>query len=334
LASSTDSGNIDFVTDLHPIRIAADRTGLTPHRIRAWEKRYGAIKPHRTETNRRLYSDEDLERLALLRRATLGDRSISEIAPLATAELRGMVEDDERAATERRIRPSEREQVSATIASSLKACMDAVNDLDPLRLHRALDAATVLFGRAAVMERIVVPIMHGVGAGWREGTLRQAHEHMATAVVRTYLGELSHAFQLSAAAPELVVATPLGQFHELGALLAASIAVSEGWRSTYLGPNLTAETIAEPALRRRASAVALSILYPLDDPGLPLELEKLARLLPPAIALIVGGRAAADYQDVLGRVGAIQLVDYDSLRQTLETLRGARDSTRLSRWSV
>ena len=117
-----------------------------------------------------------------------------------------------------------------------------------------------------------------VCSGWRDGSLRQAHEHVATAVVRTYLGELNGAFQLPETAPELVVATPLGQLHELGALMAASIAVSEGWRATYLGPNLPAATIAEPALRREARAVALSILYPLDDPELPGELDELARL--------------------------------------------------------
>lgn len=52
------------------IKVVAQRTGLSAHLIRIWEKRYGAVEPERTETNRRLYSDEQIERLSLLRDIT------------------------------------------------------------------------------------------------------------------------------------------------------------------------------------------------------------------------------------------------------------------------
>ncbi|MBX7259713.1 MAG: MerR family transcriptional regulator, partial [Candidatus Hydrogenedentes bacterium] len=54
----------------HPIQVVALRTGLTPHVIRMWERRYAAVCPTRTPTNRRLYSDSDITRLRLLSRAT------------------------------------------------------------------------------------------------------------------------------------------------------------------------------------------------------------------------------------------------------------------------
>ena len=50
---------------LHGIKIVARRTGLSAHVIRIWEKRYGAVEPDRTDTNRRLYSEEQIERLKL-----------------------------------------------------------------------------------------------------------------------------------------------------------------------------------------------------------------------------------------------------------------------------
>ena len=90
------------MTEWHPIRVVARRTGLTPHVIRAWEKRYGAVTPHRTETNRRLYSQEDVERLTLLRRSTLLGRSIGQIAKMSTEELRRLVGEDETAQRARR----------------------------------------------------------------------------------------------------------------------------------------------------------------------------------------------------------------------------------------
>ena len=45
----------------HPIQVVVRRTGLSPHVIRVWEKRYDAVVPTRTPTNRRRYSDADAD---------------------------------------------------------------------------------------------------------------------------------------------------------------------------------------------------------------------------------------------------------------------------------
>ena len=71
----------------HPIKVAVRRTGLSAHVIRVWEKRYGAVVPARTPTNRRLYSDEDIVRLQWLRQAVEAGQSIGRIAGLPTSEL-------------------------------------------------------------------------------------------------------------------------------------------------------------------------------------------------------------------------------------------------------
>ncbi|HRE83643.1 MAG TPA: MerR family transcriptional regulator, partial [Opitutaceae bacterium] len=51
---------------MHTIQQAAERAGITAHVVRAWEKRYGAVQPARTGTQRRRYTEEDVERLTLL----------------------------------------------------------------------------------------------------------------------------------------------------------------------------------------------------------------------------------------------------------------------------
>src|SRR5512133_1309735 len=66
----------------YSIKAVAKLTGLTPHVIRVWEKRYGAVKPHRTDTNRRMYSESDVHRLGMLRHATTAGHSIGNIANL------------------------------------------------------------------------------------------------------------------------------------------------------------------------------------------------------------------------------------------------------------
>ena len=76
-----------------PIKIATEKSGLTSHVIRMWEKRYEAVVPDRTETQRRLYSDEDIERLRLLRIATESGHRISDVARLPSEQLRDLTAD-------------------------------------------------------------------------------------------------------------------------------------------------------------------------------------------------------------------------------------------------
>ena len=126
---------------------------------------------------------------------------------------------------------------------------------------------------------------------------------------------------MSEAAPHVVATTPAGQLHEIGALLASVVATSEGWNSTFLGPNLPAEEIAGAAAQKEAKAVLLSIVYPGDDPHLGGELVKLRRLLGDEIALIAGGRTSAHYQRFLSQAGAVTLANLSDLRDSLNSLR-------------
>lgn len=73
---------------------AVARTGLSAARIRMWEKRYGAVEPKRSETRRRLYTREDLERLALLRQLTDAGHSISRIAAFSIEDLTKLAEEE------------------------------------------------------------------------------------------------------------------------------------------------------------------------------------------------------------------------------------------------
>jgi methanogenic corrinoid protein MtbC1 len=291
--------------------------------IRAWEKRYGAVTPHRTETNRRLYSQEDVERLSLLRRSTLLGRSIGQIAKLPTEELRRLVAEDE--AAQRAASPTGAPEIVPTTghgARILSACLEAAKELDASRLQHELDSAVVTLSRPVLMSDVVVPLMQSLGNAWREGSVRVAHEHLATAVVRTFVGSLNGAFQVSANAPRIVVTTPSGQLHEIGALLAAATAAADGWRTTYLGPSLPAEEIAGAARQNEARAVALSIVYPTDDAHVASELKKLRKFLPPSTKIIVGGRGASSYRQVLDEIGAAQPAELESLIEELQTLRG------------
>jgi methanogenic corrinoid protein MtbC1 len=166
-----------------------------------------------------------------------------------------------------------------------------------------------------------MPLMETIGDRWSDGTLRVAHEHMATAVVRSFMGALKESRPASDSAPTIVVTTPAGQLHELGALMASVAAASDGWRVNYLGPNLPAEEIAAAARGSSAKVVALSIVHPADDPRLPQEIRALRRLMGDQISIVAGGAVVRAYEETLTEAGAALTPDIPSLRAHLESLR-------------
>ncbi|MEJ2686003.1 MAG: MerR family transcriptional regulator [Gammaproteobacteria bacterium] len=302
----------------HPIQVVARRTGLTADVIRIWERRYGAVSPQRTPTGRRLYSDADVQRLQLLREATEGGRRIGDVAQLSFDELHALVATDRQASL-----PTTRQsgQAGGSAGRFLKLCLDAVEHMDAEALERALDGAAVALTLPVLLETLVTPLLHTIGDRWHAGTLRVGQEHLAASVVRSFLGRLSRTSNMDGAGPTLVVTTPVGQNHELGALMAAITAGSEGWHVVHLNPNTPADEIAASALATNARAVALSMVYPPDDPRIGDELRALRRHLPADLTLLVGGAASNAYENVLHEVGAVRLETLADLRTRLQWLR-------------
>ena len=110
------------------MKYVSRKTGLTPHTIRVWERRYNAVAPERSETNRRLYSESDVERLLLLRRATLLGHSIGRIAALTTDDLRELAEGDTQNIPQTRATFSAQQTESAE--EIIKEAMEAVHSFD------------------------------------------------------------------------------------------------------------------------------------------------------------------------------------------------------------
>lgn len=302
----------------HPIGVVSRRTGLKPDLIRAWERRYGAVAPGRSDTRRRFYSDADVARLLLLKRVVGTGRSIGQVANLSDEELESLAGADPGAGPAPPIQPPGGEAADAF----LDLCLAAARRLEVGELELHLRRASVALSRASLLDKLLVPLLQRIGELWHQGEMRPAHEHVASAVVRSFLGGMYHACDVPATAPHLISTTPPRQRHELGALMVAAVAAGEGWRVTYLGADLPPEEIAAAAGEKGAQAVALSLIYPPDDARLPDDLRRLRRLLPPSTALIAGGRACAAYGAVLDEIGAVRVPDLPALRRELDRLRG------------
>ena len=301
----------------HAIRVVSRRTGLSAHVIRIWEKRYGAVEPARTDTNRRLYSEEQIERLSLLRELTRAGHSIGVVAKLPTEELRKLAVEA----------PGDNRHAARTLTAAagttpvVDECIAAVKRLDSRALEDTLKRGATELGAHGLLQRVIAPLTQTIGELWRDGSITAAHEHFASAVIRIFLGHAAQPFAGSENAPVLVVATPSGQLHELGALLVGAAAANLGWHVIYLGASLPAAEIAGAARQNRARAVALSLVYPEDDPRLEGELARLRELLPSETVLLTGGRAMPAYREALDSVGALQVKDLPHLCSMLDDLR-------------
>lgn len=288
---------------LHPMRVVVLRTGLTPDLLRAWEKRYGVVMPTRSAGGQRLYSDADVAHLALLVRAVSGGRTISQVAKLSVPELQAVVLTD---AAAPHVTPAQAAASPAESPESVHAAaLLAVERFNAAELESTLRGAVLRLGVDQLLDGVIGPLLFTIGSRWRAGLVRPAHEHLASAVIRRTLSWLiEYAASSAAASPVIVVTTLAGQTHEFGALLAAVTAASHGWRVVYLGTSLPADEIAAAAIQTRAAAVALSLVYPADDPAIPNELRELRAALPAGIAIVAGGGATSDYMAALATVGA------------------------------
>lgn len=304
----------DFDKPRHPIQVVARRTGLTPDVLRAWEKRYGTVEPGRSGTGHRRYSDRDLEKLGLLARAVRAGRRIGDLAGVPLEDLRELVEEDELATG-----PGTRrlDGETETPAGFVDRALAAVEAMDGDGLRRALHEAGMELSGRDLREHVVAPLLTRVGHLWFEGKLRIAQEHLASSIVQSFLHTMRERSPLPASAPRILITTPSGQGHEFGALLAAATAHEAGWRVIYLGPSIPAEEVANTARRLDVAVVALSVIYPSNDPSVGDELRRLRSLLGDGVRILVGGQAAPNYDRDLRDIDAVRLDDLQALHEAL-----------------
>jgi DNA-binding transcriptional MerR regulator/methylmalonyl-CoA mutase cobalamin-binding subunit len=307
---------------LHPIQVVARRTGLTQDAIRVWERRYAAVTPLRTGTNRRLYTEEEIDRLILLRKAVLGGRPIRDVARLEAAVLARLVADDESAA-ERAPRPAPPPPAAGWSSASerIRRAADALDRMDVTALRMEIQRASHDLAVPEFLEAILVPFLRHVGNAWERAQVSIAQEHLASAVVRATLHALLEAHDRPHAAPVLVLATPPGQRHELGALSAAVVAAMEGLKVHFLGADLPPEEIVGAVRRGGARAVGLSFAPPAPEAGVARAIAAIADALPEGTVRIAGGAAAGAYAVELAAAGFRVPGEMGVYREILRGLR-------------
>ena len=310
------------------IKTVSKRSGVKSDLVRAWERRYQAVSPVRTSGGHRVYTDQDIARLKLLNQATNNGHSISQIAQLSLDDLKQLIKNEsitnalEPAVNETSIR--DKYQIAEDYNNK---CYAAVLAFDAQALESHFENAIVELGSEAFIELLLSPLLSKIGERWKTGELRPVHEHMTSSVIRSLTYILRNNNPCPANAPRMIVSTPIGQLHELGALLAAIMAELCGWQITYLGANLPAEEIAAAVKYTNACALTLSISFASEDNIVAKELRRIKKLIGNDVTLIVGGRAASHYQGVLSEIGVPNIQGYSHFKEILKQLADQHHKT-------
>lgn len=232
---------------VYPMRVVSRRTGLSADLIRAWEKRYQAITPDRTDGNARRYSHAEIQRLELLRDVVALGHTIGDVASLPNETLAALVSEEA---------PSTQDTATEETLTAYVAAIDAWD----LRESQAiLSRAAALRPPDALALEVLSPILRAIGDGWAQGRLTVTQEHAASAQVRGLLATLLQTISVDRGAPKLLVAAPEGHDHELGGLMAAVLGAQVGVAPVYLGGNVPLAELESTLLRTGAEVVLLAI---------------------------------------------------------------------------
>jgi MerR family transcriptional regulator, light-induced transcriptional regulator len=265
------------------------RLGVSDHVLRAWERRYGLLRPVRSAGGFRLYSEADEARVRRMQAYMVQGLSPAEAARAALDE--GPV-----AAVPPAVTPDGR----GGLGDATAALDRALFELDEPAAQAVLDRLFTTFTVETVLRDVIVPYLHDVGERWERGAISVGQEHFASNVLRGRLAALARGWG-HGQGPLAILACPPGELHDLP-MLAFGIALNRnGWRIGYLGADTPIDELIRTAAATRPDLVVLGATTPERFDGTARALSRLAR----ETRLALGGRGATPA--FARRAGAIHL---------------------------
>ena len=248
------------------------RVGVSEHVLRAWESRYGLLKPQRSAGGYRLYSEDDQNRVRRMQ-AYLADG-------LAAAQAAGAaIADEQRGSIAADVGAPPR----ADLLDSADGLRQALDELDEPGAQAVLDRLLSDFTVETVLRDRLLPYLFELGERWEQGTVSVAQEHFASHVVRGRLTSLARGWG-DGRGPYVLLACPPGEQHDL-ALIAFGIILNRcGWRVGYLGVNTPIPDLIRLTPHLRPGLVVLSATTSERFAAVVPELTRLAGMTPVALA--------------------------------------------------
>jgi DNA-binding transcriptional MerR regulator len=286
------------------------RVGVSEHVLRAWESRYGLLRPERSDGGYRLYSAQDQSRVLRMQAYLANGLAAAQAAHAAieqeARESEGAHVADTSDATsaggavnagdatttwEATVAPPR-----ADLADSAGALRQALDALDEPAAQAVLDRLLTDFTVETVLRDAVLPYLHELGERWEHGEVSIAQEHFASHVVRGRLASLARGWG-NGRGPQALLACPPDEQHDLALLVFGIVLNRSGWRVGYLGVNTPMQDMTQVAAQTRPALVVLAATRPERFADVLPELSQLADLAPLALA---GAGATAELAESVG----------------------------------
>lgn len=240
------------------IQVASNLTGVSVHTLRTWEKRYQVVTPARTDSGRRIYSEDDIRKLKALNDLCSLGHNISSIANKSMNELDELLETYGLAEAH----SNSKINLTSNPEQAKKSLNHLLLALERYRLdvvsHELYNLKMVLSPRDLAL-KVIGPLMVAVGQQVSGGRMSVAQEHALSSVIKFHLGQFIYrSYEEKNRSKDLfVLATPEKDFHEFGILLASLLCLNYNKNFFYLGPNMPAEALAEAAVSIGATEIIL-----------------------------------------------------------------------------
>jgi MerR family transcriptional regulator, light-induced transcriptional regulator len=248
------------------------RLGVSDHALRAWERRYGLLRPVRTTGGFRLYSEADLQRVTRMQAHLARGMSTAEAARAAIEEEANSAAPDTGGGDH-----------GDTVSHAIHALTRALDEFDEPTAQTLIDNLLSTLTVETVLREVLLPYLRDLGERWEGGTASIAQEHFASNVIRGRLSSVARGWG-HGGGPRVLLACVPGELHDIGLLAFGIVLSRRGWRIQYLGPDTPVDELVRVANARYSDLIVLvsSTSERFDDAKQGL--SRLARLAPLAIA--------------------------------------------------
>lgn len=207
-------------------------SGIKAHTIRIWEKRFSLISPERTQTNIRLYNDDELRKILNISILIRNGFKISRIAILSSQEISDKV--------------MLFSQKKSDVTSTIEHLLIAMFELDEHKFEHILSNQILNRGFEDTFTQILYPFFERLGLLWQTGSVIPAQEHFVTNIVRQKLiVAIDSLHTTETTNKQFLLFLPEGELHELGLLFYDYLLKKWGHKVIYLGQSVPVLNLIE-----------------------------------------------------------------------------------------
>ena len=201
-------------------------SGVKAHTLRIWEQRHNIFQPHRTDTNIRYYSDEDLKIIICISALINQGYKIGNIAKMTKASI------------QEHLQNIANKDYSFDI--QIKALTTAMIDVDEPYFEKIINIAITNNGFEDTMINVIYPFLESIGVMWLTGAVNPAQEHFISNLIRQKIIAAIDRLELCNNIPQkkYLLYLPEGEMHEISLLFLAFLLKKRNNRITYLGANV------------------------------------------------------------------------------------------------